>query len=181
MTSSTSSHSPLPCPSTPFASLVMPLPIPVHPKCSKSTRICTHTLALESTVVLIHQSTSPFDVHNLCLTNFILPVLVSRVPCPSPRPNTRRGTSERTSSSLPQDRCTVDGFPSNARVLFFRLGRSRNSTTRIPRAPRPATTGVHNSKFRTGNRPDLALSIIPWFSEQTNHPRSSRHRSQIAT
>ena len=81
MTSSTSSHSPLPYPRTPFASLVMPLPIPVHPKCSKSTRICTHTLALECTVVLIHHTTSPSDVHNLCLTNFILPILVSHVPC----------------------------------------------------------------------------------------------------
>ena len=103
MTLSTSSHSPLPYPRTPFASLVMPLPIPVHPKCSKSTRICTHTLVPECTVVLIHHTTSPSDVHNLCLTNFILPILVSHVPCLSPRPSTRRGSSERTSSSLPQD------------------------------------------------------------------------------
>ena len=105
MTSSTSSRSPLPYPSTPFASLLMPLPIPVLPKCSKSSRICTHSLALESTVVLIHHTTSPSAVHNLSLTNFILPVLVSHVPCLSPRLSTRRGTSERTSgtSSLPQD------------------------------------------------------------------------------
>ena len=92
-------------PRTPFASLLMPIPIPVHPKCSRSSHICTHTLALESTVVLIHHTTSPSAVHNVSVTNFILPVLVSHVPCLSPRPSMRRGTFERTSgtSSLPQD------------------------------------------------------------------------------